>query len=94
MVRAETAQEQYTYLLYALNEGWRVEPPVYIRPSWATHHTHCITYHFVLRRAGELTLISVQDNPVVQDLLTRQGWSTRWLGGEVGTVVEPTLAVS
>ena len=93
MVRAETAHEQYKHLLFALNEGWGVDPPVYIRPSWSTRHAACITFHFVLRRRGELTLISVQDNPVVRDLLNRQEWPTSWLGGEVGTLTEPLMAV-
>lgn len=93
MVHAETVQEQYNRLLFTLSEGWCVDPPVYIRPAWSTKSISTLTYHFVLRRAGELTLTSVHDNPVVRDLITRHGWATSWLGGEVETAPEQNVSV-
>ena len=92
VVPAETVQEQYNHLLFALCEGWCVDPPVYVRQAWSTKLASTLTYHFVLRRAGELTLTSVHDNPVVRDLITRHGWNISWLGGEVETASEQNPA--
>lgn len=76
MTIEESARMQYSRLLGALTEGWWVEPPIYTRPAWSPSAATEVTYHFVLRRAEELTLVSVDDNPVVRDFMARHGWLT------------------
>ncbi len=63
-------------LMGALETGWQVEPPVYVRPDWSKSAEGHSAYHFVLQnRAARLTtLLSVPDCPEVQRLLDEQGW--------------------
>jgi hypothetical protein len=82
VVHADTVQEQYSRLLSSLADGWSVEPPIYARPSWSTRSSATLTYNFVLRRSGDIMLVSVQDNPVVRDLIQKHAWESSWLGGE------------
>ncbi|MFN8471612.1 MAG: hypothetical protein U0822_05280 [Anaerolineae bacterium] len=70
---------QYNELLLALQDGWAVDPPIYVRPTWWTHSASQLTYHFVLRRRGELNLVSVADSVVVRDLIEQQNWHCSWL---------------
>ena len=46
-------------LLAALDAGWRVEPPVYVRPRWGSEHAGTVMYHFILRRETGTTMVSV-----------------------------------
>ncbi|MFN8481894.1 MAG: hypothetical protein U0768_02400 [Anaerolineae bacterium] len=72
-------ERQYDELLLALQDGWAVDPPIYVRPTWWTHATSHLTYHFVLRRRGDLNLVSVTDNAVIRDLIAQQNWECSWL---------------
>lgn len=77
-----SADQQVNELLVALQDGWAVEPPIYIRPTWWTFSASRLTYHFVLRRQGEMNLVSVTDNVVVRDLIEQQSWECSWLSAE------------
>lgn len=87
----EPIRAQYSRLVGALTEGWWVEPPIYTRPAWSAQAGTRVTYHFVLRRAEELTLMSVDDNPVVRDLMARHGWMSSGVVGASATEGETAL---
>ena len=61
----------YAHLAEMLDQGWRIEPPVYVRPRWRsalrTGKEHA--YHFVLWNGDRVSLVSVLDCPEVQYLL-------------------------
>ena len=42
-------EPQFRSLLAALDMGWRIEEPVYLRPRWSDVGPR--VYHFILRRA-------------------------------------------
>jgi len=42
-------EPQFRSLLAALDMGWRIEEPVYLRPRWSEAGPR--VYHFILRRA-------------------------------------------
>ena len=70
---------EYNELLLALQDGWAVDPPVYVRPTWWTRAASQLTYHFILKRRGEMNLVSVSDNIVIRDLIAQQNWECSWL---------------
>ena len=45
----DPALARYHTLLTALDAGWRVEPPVYVRADWSLK-SRTKVFHFVLRR--------------------------------------------
>ena len=61
----------YVYLMTMLAQGWRIEPPVYVRPRWRSRlrSKQENTYHFVLWRGDKISLVSVLDCPEVQQFL-------------------------
>jgi hypothetical protein len=61
----------YTYLVSMLAQGWRVEPPVYVRPRWRSplRLRKENTYHFVLWNGDRISLVSVLDCPEIERLL-------------------------
>jgi len=54
-----------------LTEGWRIQPPVYVRPrwGWASRLRRRSAYHFVLERRRQIRLVSVLEGSEVQQLL-------------------------
>lgn len=40
-----------------LDQGWQIDPPVLARLAWAQHPTTMLSYHIILRRAGQRTLL-------------------------------------
>jgi hypothetical protein len=54
-----------------LDHGWRIEPPVYVRPRWRsalrTRKEHAL--HFVLWNRDQVSLVSVLDCPEIQQFL-------------------------
>ena len=56
-------EPQFRALLAALDMGWRIEEPVYLRPRWSEQGPR--VYHFILRRAllTPPKLISVPEGP-------------------------------
>jgi hypothetical protein len=65
----------YACLTRMLNEGWQIEPPIYVRPTWQSlrQRRNGDTYHFILRREDKLNLISLQDSPQLQRFLQKKG---------------------
>jgi hypothetical protein len=68
---------RYAMLLYALDGGWKVEPPVYVRGDWSLQRKTVKVFHFVLRRDSlrMTTLLSVPDGEAVRRLIEENGWS-------------------
>jgi hypothetical protein len=50
-------------LMRMLAEGWRIEPPVLARLSWAQRHSGDIAYHIILTRAPQRSLIVIPATP-------------------------------
>ena len=58
-------EPQFRTLLAAIDLGWRIEEPVYLRPRWS--ETGPRVYHFILRRAllAPPRMLSVPQGPEV-----------------------------
>ena len=65
----------YGYLMTMLAQGWRLEPPVYIRPRWRSRllRGEENIYHFVLWHGDRVNLVSVHDCPEIQQFLADNG---------------------
>ena len=67
---------RYTTLIAALDAGWRVEPPIYLRADWSLATKSSQVFHFVLHRDSlrMTTLLSVPDCDSVRRLIDDNGW--------------------
>ena len=63
-------------LLAALDAGWRVESPVYLRPRWGSEHTGQVMYHFILRRETGTTMVSVAEGNRIRAFVQEHGYET------------------
>jgi len=72
----DPALARYHTLLAALDDGWRVEAPVYLRADWSLNRGTRV-FHFVLRREAlrMTTLLSVPDCEAVRRLINDNEWS-------------------
>ena len=72
----DPALARYHTLLTALDAGWRVEPPIYVRADWSLK-SRTKVFHFVLRRDSlrMTTLLSVPDCEAVRGLISENDWS-------------------
>ena len=63
-------------LLAALDGGWRVESPVYVRSDWSLKRKDARVFRFVLRRdpVRMTTLLSVPDCEAVRRLISDNAW--------------------
>jgi len=59
-------------LLAALDSGWQIEPPAYLRPRWGSEHAGKQIYHFILKRGSATTMVSVADCPRVRAFIEEQ----------------------
>jgi len=73
----DPALSRYHILLDALDGGWQVEPPIYVRNDWSLQRKDTKVFHFVLRRNSMrmTTLLSVPDCEVVRRLIAENGWA-------------------
>lgn len=76
VTHSDPALARYHTLLTALDAGWRVEPPIYVRADWSLKSRSKV-FHFVLRRDSlrMTTLLSVPDCEAVRDLISENDWS-------------------
>ena len=60
-----------THLMTTLDQGWQIEPPVYVRPRWRSRlrSKKENTHHFVLWSGDRVNLVSVRDCPEIQQFL-------------------------
>jgi len=47
-IHPDRTDPRYRQLLAALDTGWQIEEPIYLRPRWSENRTR--EYHFILRR--------------------------------------------
>lgn len=61
--------------------GWKIEPPVYARSDWQSPATskEGHTYHVVLWRENKINLVSIRDNPEIQQFLDDAGLTIDYL---------------
>lgn len=52
-----------------LAEGWQIEPPVLVRPSWSQQRTGSVDYHFILRCEQRRSLVVIIDSAEVRQFL-------------------------
>jgi len=64
---------RFQLLLSALDMGWRIEEPVYLRPRWSENGPR--VYHFILRRSllESPRMISVPASPAVERFVQNEG---------------------
>jgi hypothetical protein len=70
-----TLFSSYAHLVKMLEQGWRIEPPVYVRPRWRSRLRlrNESTLHFVLWREDQVSLVSALDCPEIQQFLMEKG---------------------
>lgn len=63
------------HLRVMLDQGWQIEPPVYVRPRWRSRlrSKKENVYHFVLWDRGSVNLVSVLDCPEICQFLAESG---------------------
>ena len=66
-------EDTFYALLAALDAGWRIEPPVYVRPRWGSNHAGQQMYHFILRRETGTTMVSVADGSRIRTFVQEHG---------------------
>jgi hypothetical protein len=66
----------YYALLAAIDGGWQVEVPVYIRSDWSLSRKDELVFHFVLvlQARRMTTLLSVPDCDLVRRLISDNNW--------------------
>ena len=76
VTHTDPAMSRYCTLVAAIDAGWRVEPPIYLRADWSIAAKDSKVYHFVLQRDTKrmTTLLSVPDCEAVRRLITDNGW--------------------
>ena len=76
-IHNDPALARYHMLLAALDGGWKVEPPIYVRSDWSMKRKDAKVFHFVLRRDSirMTTLLSVPDCDAVRRLIGDNGWA-------------------
>ncbi len=69
----QTASEQrFQRLREYLEEGWTIDPPIFVRPIWHTLRRTQNAYHFILKRADALNLLVVPVTPEVEEFVRVQ----------------------
>ena len=69
-----SADEHFHVLLAALDLGWQVEEPVYLRSRWGESGNW--VYHFILKKTALLQpcLITVRYTPEIERFILLEGW--------------------
>ncbi|HZY43641.1 MAG TPA: hypothetical protein VFF70_02735, partial [Anaerolineae bacterium] len=67
----------YYALLAALDAGWEVDAPVYLRADWSLARKDSMVFHFVLvlRSRRMTTLLSVPEGKAICRLIEENGWT-------------------
>ena len=54
-----------------LAQGWQIEPPVLARFAWAQGRTGELSYHMILTRAAQRSLVVIPDHLELQHFLAK-----------------------
>ncbi|MGB0384572.1 MAG: hypothetical protein ACPGWR_07085 [Ardenticatenaceae bacterium] len=65
-------QYRYQLLQQYLQEGWVVDPPVFVRSEWAIQQKDRHTYHFILKRAKRLDLLAIPRSEELETFVREQ----------------------
>ncbi len=65
-------RQSFQALVSSLEQGWRVQSPVYFRQRWYTSVSHKLGYYFILKKGDETDLIIVPDDERVRQLIETQ----------------------
>lgn len=65
---------RYRLLLAALDQGWRVDEPIYFRPRWNKEGSW--VYHFILKNDDpeRTQLLTVSQGQDIEHTIHREGW--------------------
>lgn len=65
----------FRILLAALDLGWKVEEPVYLRPRWSDRDLW--VYHFILQRTqnNKTRIITISKNKDITSFIKHEGWN-------------------
>ncbi len=63
---------RFVHLQQCLQDGWAIDPPIFVRPIWHTMVDARDAYHFILKRAGGLQLLVVPTSPEVERFVSDQ----------------------
>ncbi|HRF47790.1 MAG TPA: hypothetical protein PLC98_09210 [Anaerolineales bacterium] len=67
-------QNRLLLLMGALDAGWHVDQPIYLRPAMGERGRRA--YHVILHRPGHVVnLVTVPQTTDVDDLIEREGWT-------------------
>ena len=53
----------------ALEQGWRIQAPVYFRQRWHTNNGQKLGYYFILKKGDDTDLFVVPDDDQVRRLI-------------------------
>jgi hypothetical protein len=70
--RLSGTEPRLRLLLAALDRGWQVEEPVYLRPRWGESGSR--VYHFILHQPGGLRLVTVPEGEAVEQFVRAEGF--------------------
>ncbi len=63
----------YAQLLAMLEQGWRIEPPVYVRAQWRSRARQEDAYHLIVWLGNRVNVVSLADSPEIRQFLQEQG---------------------
>lgn len=55
-----------------IEEGWVIDPPIFVRPVWHSRHRTQDAYHFILKRQEALHLLVLPVTPEVDHFVREQ----------------------
>lgn len=69
-----SSSETFRMLLAALDLGWQVQEPVYLRPRWSEGGSW--VFHFILQQKTlpQPCLITAHWNPELEGFINQEGW--------------------
>lgn len=67
-----STEYRYQRLQSYLQEGWVIDPPIFVRPVWHNLHHPRDAYHFILKRAEALHLLVVPCTPEADHFVQTQ----------------------
>lgn len=72
-IHPDRIDPRYRQLLSALDTGWQIEEPIYLRPRWSDNRSR--VYHFILRRAHHPAprLMTISESPEMTRWVRDQG---------------------
>jgi hypothetical protein len=65
-------EQRYTRLREYLDDGWSIDPPIFVRPVWHTVNSAQDAYHFILKRAQSLHLLVVPRSAEIDQFVLKQ----------------------